>query len=158
MLFKAAYKYSYHKNIPLAILFAGYNENSNCYCCASFGKCIFHALLRQFPFASWALHLMCVVDRASVNLVIWRLKIAMPKWTKKRKKKKERRNEIRNEKWLWQWQCPERIASHRIRSAACIGFFYMDKARQVLFCFWHRQTPSDKTKADFQLKSLIEQW
>lgn len=51
MLFKAAYKYNYHKNIPLAILFAGYNENSNCYCCASFGKCIFHALLRQFPFA-----------------------------------------------------------------------------------------------------------
>lgn len=51
MLFKAAYKYSYHKNIPHAILFAGYNENSNWYCCASFGKCIFHALLRQFPFA-----------------------------------------------------------------------------------------------------------
>lgn len=59
----------------------------NCYCCGSFGNAgslpcphapMPHCGSKHPPLPWSCVYLMCVVDRASVNLLIWRLKIELP--------------------------------------------------------------------------------
>lgn len=134
MLFKAAYKYNYHKNIPLAILFAGYNENSNCYCCASFGKCIFHALLRQFPFAcqlSAALNVRSrSCKRESGDMAI---KNRNAQVNKKKEKRKTKRNTKRKMTMTMTMSRTHRIASHSKRGLHWVFLHGQGKAGFILF-------------------------
>lgn len=134
MLFKAAYKYSYHKNIPHAILFAGYNENSNCYCCASFGKCIFHALLRQFPFAcqlSAALNVRSrSCKRESGDMAI---KNRNAQVNKKKEKRKTKRNTKRKMTMTMTMSRTHRIASHSKRGLHWVFLHGQGKAGFILF-------------------------
>lgn len=134
MLFKAAYKYSYHKNIPHAILFAGYNENSNCYCCASFGKCIFHALLRQFPFAcqlSAALNVRSrSCKRESGDMAI---KNRNAQVNKKKEKGKTKRNTKRKMTMTMTMSRTHRIASHSKRGLHWVFLHGQGKAGFILF-------------------------
>lgn len=112
MLVKVAHTYNYHKKYTPVVLFAGYRENSNCYCCASFGKCIFHALLRQFPFAcqlSAALNVRSrSCKRESGDMAIKNRNAQVNK--KKRKKKDETKNDYDNAQ-----NASHRIASHSKR-------------------------------------------